>query len=427
MNANALFWISCVGLLATLFAAIESKAMQALPWHDLQEYCQKRKRRSRFDEIYDAADDVAAGAETLLFLSVGVFIVAAIGWASHSVNGLFSNPGRFALMLAVSIPVLLATTSWIPLAVAELWSPVFVFHTWQFWKLTTRILRPFFMGASAAMTVLRRLKGQTEVPTDEEAFEDEIRTMVAEGRQDGYFAPHAVEMIQAVMELDDGDVAEIMTSRSDIDAMPVDLGWDEILDYVVEVGRTRIPVYEGSLDQVLGILYVKDLFAELKLPLQQRRPLRDILRPRWDVPMRQRLDELLKNFLKTRNHLAIVLDEYQAVAGLVTIEDVLEVIVGEIVDESDEEEDNVEIQIVDETTILAQGRTHLYKINEHFATELPEDAEFDTIGGLMMRELQRIPQVNDFVVWRNLRITAVEASRRRVEMVRIELVAEVLS
>ena len=166
------------------------------------------------------------------------------------------------------------------------------------------------------------------------------------------------------------NVADIMTPRGEMDVAALDLDWDGILQFVTQVGRTRIPVHEGNPDEFVGVLYVKDLFAELCKPQDLRRRLKDLLRESWTVPASTRLDELLQQFLHTRNHLALVVDEYNAVIGLVTIEDVLEEIVGEIVDESDKE-DLGDIVVIDESHAIVQGRAHLQEINEQLGYDLP--------------------------------------------------------
>ena len=173
-------------------------------------------------------------------------------------------------------------------------------------------------------------------------------SVVTEGLHDGVLEKEEREMIEGVMELGDTDVLSIMTPRSNLDALDISVGWDDMQELVVTAGRTRIPVYEGALDNVIGILYVKDLLKELAIsPSKPRKKLRELLRKPWFVPTAKPLDELLQEFLRTRNHLAVVVDEYMSVAGVVTIEDVLEEIVGEIVDESDYDEIDAFKQIND--------------------------------------------------------------------------------
>ena len=206
-----------------------------------------------------------------------------------------------------------------------------------------------------------------------------------------------------------------------MDAIPADIPWKDLLRFVVRVGRTRIPVYRDSLDDVVGILYVKDLLAVLSNGDQQKEPrLETIMRPAWHIPRSIRLDELLRKFLQTRSHMAIVVDEFMHVVGLVTIEDVLEEIVGEIVDESDQEEVG-EIKRISENVAVANARVHLEDVNEQLGTDLPEDEEFDTLGGFLLHQWGRIPETGETLTWNAVKITVLETSRRRIERVRLEI------
>ena len=213
-----------------------------------------------------------------------------------------------------------------------------------------------------------------------------------------------------------------MTSRSNLDALDICLGWDEVQAFVVTAGRTRIPVYETSLDNVIGILYVKDLLKELSVSQSQpRKSLRELLRKPWFVPTTKPLDELLQDFLQTRNHLAVVVDEYTSVAGVVTIEDVLEEIVGEIVDESDYDEIE-EFQQLDDRTAEVLGSIHLHVINDRLGLDLDEPDDYDTLAGLVISHFGRIPKAGETVRLEQARITVIEASRRHIKRLRVETI-----
>ncbi len=266
----------------------------------------------------------------------------------------------------------------------------------------------------------RRLDGRATEWSEEEALEDEILSIVTEGQHDGLLEDDVREMIAGVIELDDTDVADIMTPRSEMDAIPIEMEWSEMLKFVMHVGRTRIPVYDKSLDDVIGLLYVKDLLAELCHGDESNRNLREILREVRQVPRSTRLDELLESFLNTRSHLAIVVDEFMHVVGLVTIEDVLEVIVGEIVDESDQEELD-DIRWLDADNVEIQGRAHVEDVNETLGIELPLSPEYDTVGGLILHQLGRIPSEGESLQCQNLKITIQAATKRRIERVSMEL------
>jgi putative hemolysin len=203
--------------------------------------------------------------------------------------------------------------------------------------------------------------------------------------------------------------------------IPVSTPWDEVVADVIQTGHTRTPVYENSRDDVIGILYSKDLLPELATGSpQSRTPIKDLLRKPVFVPETKALDDLLQMFQQLRTHIAVVLDEYGGVAGLVTIEDVLEEIVGEIVDEYDPEV-TAEINRINENTYEALGRTHIDVINRAMHLELPDDGDFDTIGGFVFTDLGRIPLPGETVLWQDkVRIHVLDASKRRINRVRIE-------
>jgi CBS domain containing-hemolysin-like protein len=277
---------------------------------------------------------------------------------------------------------------------------------------------PLTWGVILFESPLSRLVGRVQVEEDEEeAFEEEIRSIVTEGLYDGVLAPDAREMIEGVIELADGDVMDIMTPRSNIDAIDIDSPWPEILDLVIESGRTRYPVYEGQLDQIIGILYVKDLLAEYRRG--HPRDLRELLRKPSFVPTTKPLNAMLQTFLRAHSHLAIVVDEYQSVAGVVTIEDVLEEIVGEIVDESDKEEEN-EVRWLSEDTAEVLGTTHVDTVNQEFGLELDEPDDYDTLAGLVISRLGRIPTVGESIQVDGVQFTVIEANRRRINRLLIE-------
>jgi CBS domain containing-hemolysin-like protein len=277
------------------------------------------------------------------------------------------------------------------------------------------------LGGQLFDTLLRRLADRPEADeTEEEAFEEEIRSIVTEGLYDGVLEEDAGEMIESVIELGDETVSHIMTPRSNIDALDVESSWAEVLRFVVEVGRTRIPVYEDHLDNLIGVLYVKDLLRELRPDrADPHRHWKQLVRDPWFVPTTKPLDEMLQEFLQTRQHLAVVVDEYRAVAGVVTIEDVLEEIVGEIVDESDKDEQDC-ISRLGEGVAEVLGSAHVDVVNERLGLDLPEPEECDTLAGLIITELGRIPSAGESFTIQGTRITVLEASRRRLERLRLE-------
>ncbi|MEM9658506.1 MAG: hemolysin family protein, partial [Planctomycetota bacterium] len=266
-----------------------------------------------------------------------------------------------------------------------------------------------------------RLVGRTPEQVDEQDIEEEIRTIVSEGHRGGVLEEDAREMIEGVIELGEADVAHIMTPRTDMHMVHVDLPWDELVADVIDAGHTRIPVFDATRDDIVGILYSKDLIPELATGDQaSRTPVRQLVRKAVFVPQTKPVDDLLQMFQQMRTHIAIVLDEYGGVSGLVTIEDVLEEIVGEIIDEYDPEAVE-EIDVVDEDVCEAMGRAHVDEINHRMRLHLPEDGDYETIAGFVFSELGRVPQSGETLVWQDaVHIKVLEASKRRIDRVRIE-------
>jgi len=422
VSTTQLFWTSFLALLATAIASLGTRALRDFSRHDLEAIARRQGHPERFSQMLRFHETIALGVEMLAILSLSLSLVAGSWWATQRwgilTNGswgeLFSIAAGLGLVLTVA-------ATWLPWSLSRLSTAGFLYHTWPLWKMLARLAAPLVGGAKLVDFALHRIAGRTPQHVDEETIEEEILAIVSEGHRGGLLEEDAREMIEGVMELGDADVSEIMTPRTDMHMVSVNMPWDEMVADVIEVGYTRIPVYESNRDDILGVLYSKDLLPELATgDAASRTPIRDLLRKPVFVPETKPIDDLLQMFQRLRTHIAVVLDEYGGVSGLVTIEDVLEEIVGEIVDEYDEETEQ-EIQLLDDGSYEALGRTHVDVINETLKIDLPDDGDFDTIGGFVFTELGHVPLVGESVVWKNqVRIDVVEASKRRIERVKIE-------
>jgi CBS domain containing-hemolysin-like protein len=246
---------------------------------------------------------------------------------------------------------------------------------------------------------------------------DELRLIIERGGEEGILEAEEEQMINAVIELGSRRLHEVMIPRTDIVSLPASATLAEAVDTIVEEGHSRIPVYEESIDEVLGILYAKDLLHILQQPPDERPDLRTILRPPVYVPESMSIDDLLHEFQRRKVHLAIVLDEYGGTAGLATIEDLLEEIVGEIQDEYDTEEPMVVRLSDDEARI--DGRADVGDLAETFGIEidLEDEDEYDTVGGLVFHRLGEVPQPGDEVRVGQLTVTVESVEGRRVDKV----------
>ena len=253
-----------------------------------------------------------------------------------------------------------------------------------------------------------------ERPAAEIAIEDEIA--------DDPLDLHERAMIRAIMHMDETPVREIMVPRVDVVSIDVLTSPEDAVPRVLDSGHSRLPVYEGSPDNVTGILYSRDLLAaSIRGAGPAPSDLRQMVRPCFFVPESKRVDEMLAEFQQRRVHLAVVVDEYGGVAGIVTIEDLLEEIVGEIEDEFDREEPAVERSTSGEA--IVDARMSIDRFNEEFGVDVSPDG-FDTVGGLMFSKLGQIPTAGDSVDELGLRIQVTVTAGRRIKKLRVTTIAE---
>jgi magnesium and cobalt transporter len=222
---------------------------------------------------------------------------------------------------------------------------------------------------------------------------DELISTLAEAEQKELIAPESRMMLEGVLRMADKTAGDVMVAAPRMDLLDIDATADELMHLVIDTAHSRFPVYEGERNNVIGILLAKDL---LKLQRAPALNVRTLLRPPVYVPESKGLNELLRDFRSNRNHLAIVIDEYGNTAGLITIEDVLEEIVGEIEDEFDEKDGESSVYTLADGSHRVAGDATIVAVNEAFGVTLP-DAEFDTIGGLVAHEHGRVPRRGEAV------------------------------
>lgn len=248
-------------------------------------------------------------------------------------------------------------------------------------------------------------------------LEQEILDAVSEGERHGAVDEQEKEMIESVIEMSDTQVAEIMTPRTDIVALPKDADFNRVREVIRTKGYSRIPVYDDTIDSIQGVLYVKDIIMrEGDGPFQ----LAALLRPPLFIPETKPVRELLREFQRQKIHFAIVLDEYGGTAGLVTIEDILEELVGEIADEYEQSEP-ADFQRIDEHTVELDARMNIHDVNHEFGLTLPQDQDYDTIGGFVFAQLGRIPRAGERCDYQNVRMEVLKAGPRRVLRLRLNI------
>jgi CBS domain containing-hemolysin-like protein len=245
--------------------------------------------------------------------------------------------------------------------------------------------------------------------------EEELKLLMDLGAEEGVIEEEEKEMIRGVFEFGDTTVREIMTQRTDMNRVDVTKSFTEVLEFVIGTGHSRIPVYENNIDNIIGLLYAKDLFQHIKD--KNRFNLKKFTRPPFFVPETKKLDDLFREMRAKKVQIAIVLDEYGGTAGLVTLEDLLEEIVGEISDEYDVEEHPV--QIIDENTIIVDGKMPIDEVSELLNLKLEKDGQ-ESIGGLVISLFDRIPRENDSIKNGGLEFIIEEMIGKRILKVKIK-------
>jgi putative hemolysin len=270
--------------------------------------------------------------------------------------------------------------------------------------------------------LVRRLLGKAERSDEEEAerMEQEILDAVSEGELHGAVDEEQKAIIKSVFELHDTHVSEIMTPRTEIVALPTDVSYEEARKTILSAGHSRIPVHEGALDDIVGVLYAKDL---IQLEDPAGFDARKMLRTVPFVPETKPIDKLLRQLRLEKVHIAIVLDEYGGTAGLVTIEDILEELVGEIDDEYDREEPP-DINPIDKDTLEVDGRVHVSDINDALELAIPDNGDYDTIGGFVFSTLGKIPTQGEEFTHGNVRFVVMDAEPRKINRLRIHVLRQ---
>ena len=283
-------------------------------------------------------------------------------------------------------------------------------------RFVSIIFAPVVKLLTTTTNVLVKLFGGNDEGMDQNITEEEIRTMINVGEEKGIFQETETEMINSIFEFDDTVVKEVMTPRTDMIAVEIESSLEEILDVIVEENFSRIPVYDDTIDNIVGILYVKDLFSMIKKKMEWEVSLKDIIRPAHYVSEYKKIDELFKEMQKSKSHIAIVIDEYGGTAGLITIEDLLEEIVGNIFDEYDDV--ILDFEKIDEYTYIVNGMLDIGEVNDLLHEDIPEE-EFDTISGMVLSLSGKMPEVGDEVTYDDILFRIEEVDDKRISRIKI--------
>jgi len=418
-----MFTLVPLGLLVIFIFSLGTRSLQSFARHKLEELCRRRNADKRLAVILKQHEEVAAAVSLARIFCIPLFLVI-----------LFVLEKEVPLTIKVAIvPLIILAEFWLPRAFAKLWGTPFVYYGWFLWRTTATLMYPLLLIDRLITLFFSRLAAHTE---DTDAFEEEIRGIVTEGHREGLLEDDAREMIEGVIELRDVTVSAIMTPRTEMACVSDALSWEEMLQCVIASTHSRIPVYKETRDDIVGVIHVKTLLQALAQNAPAGRcHWTELMSEPLFIPETKPVDTLLQEFQdvqsagnascgRIRGHLAIVLDEYGGVAGLVTLEDILEEIVGEIVDEHDTIAETEIISKVDDDIFDVSGRVRIDELNEQLGLHLPEEEDYDTVAGFIFSTLGHIPEVGESVDFehegKTVRLTVTDVTRRRIEKVRVE-------
>ncbi|MDX2119241.1 MAG: hemolysin family protein [Planctomycetota bacterium] len=424
------FWVGVLativgGVLGTLFHALRDVARSTLEDIIARENNPRRSRR-----VSLILDDVDAHATAVGLPRIAcnvVVSVACVFWVAN-VRGT-ALPQVWDIVIGLALATL---TQWvfgliIPAAVARHAGEQAIYDWSRVIRGIHGVLGPLRVVVRFFDEVVRRLTGRA-VTDEAEELEEELMSVVEEGRQEGQFDKLEQQMIEAAVRFRDTTVAQIMTPRTEMESMEMTDDLSKITAYIRAGGHSRIPVYEGSVDRIAGIFYVKDLMRWLAGEGSRGGKmfrLRQILRPAYFVPESKTVRELLHELLDKRVHIAMVADEFGGTAGLVTFEDIVEEVFGDIQDEYEraEENDDVKTNVQDRTAEI-DARAYIKDANaelRQLGIELPESEDYDTVGGLVTVTLGRIPAAGETLRVGRALLTVLEAEPTRVVKVRLAI------
>jgi CBS domain containing-hemolysin-like protein len=411
------------------------------------EFALVRSRRTRLEAMVRSGDRLArfavrAASNISRILSasqLGVTLASlGLGWVAESTVGdIFANMFSYlpfaieiSLRLTLGAALALVVVTYLhvvfgeltpkaaalnhPEALARWLAPPLLFFAW--------ITTPFTYFLNRSSQVILRLLGQEKAGSEEAVHSpEEIRLLVEQSQEGGQMGVHDADLIDAVFEFSEKNAREVMTPRTELVALPVEATLSEVLGVVQESGLSRYPVYDESIDNIIGVVLAKDLL-KLLAPRANTEAfdLPSIMRPVHVIPGSREVEEVLADFKRLKEHMAVVLDEYGGTAGVVTMEDLLEEIVGEILDEYDTPEDAEAPLHTRAGETLVPGSTHIGELNEHFSLTIP-DVDYTTIGGYVFGMLGRLPVVGDRVIAGGAIFTVREMDGRRIESLSVDL------
>jgi CBS domain containing-hemolysin-like protein len=413
----------CVLAGGTLFFAVNAIALRTFSRVRLQEAFREAKKPNHTDRLSEMSEQLTLTC-SLFRLILNMCILLLLVGIFARLRGGRLEISDYILTFIVATVIFSVFGLAIPHAWAKYAGEQVLCRSSGLLMLFNQVVLPALSVLKAYDGLVRRLAGVPQATPEEQQEEkqEEFLNGLEQHRMEGVVDEEEQQMIEKVLELSETAAAEIMTPRTDIVAIEVHSDLQTVLRTITSAGHTRVPVFEGNIDTIVGLVYAKDLLKEMGKPPEEFRLL-DKIRQAYFVPETKPLRALLHEFQNQKLHIAVVLDEYGGTAGIVTLEDILEELVGEITDEY-EKTPPEPIMKIDEHTIEADARTYVDDLNDKFELSLPEDEDYDTIGGFVFSHLGYVPRSGESFDYGKLKFTIASAEPRRIKRIRIQQIIE---
>lgn len=387
---------------------------------------QKGSKRAKFtQQILQKLDAYLSASQlgiTLASLGLGAYGEHVM---SKIVSRVFMDLNMVVNEHFVTVPIAFTLITFLHITLGEQVPKMFgikfpietaLFIAWPL-RLFYFVFSPFIWLLNKSSNFILRILGIKRGGDDDVHTEEELRMILTESEEGGAIKPSENELIQNVFDFDDRIVKQIMVPQNRISALDVELGRTIMIQKVIDEGYSRLPVYLGDIDNVIGVVHSKDI---LKAVIDNKfKTIRDIMRPAHFIPESMHVNNLLKDFQKLHVQMAIVTNEFGATAGVVTMEDIIEELVGEIQDEHDEEKPNVEKK--SETEYIVNAHSSIGDVNEALPMALPENSKYETVSGLINFLWGRIPAVNEKRKYEGYEISILQRKKQTVELVKLRI------
>ena len=405
--------------LTAAFALLRAALLHSVPSRVL-ELAEGEERRKKLRPLLERAEPLATSASVYWITCQILFVVFVWVLVGEVLGGEGLSKSSMGLSLVITVPLLVIAGEFLPAVLRGERSDRMLARALPTFEFVQRPLAALILGLEATRRILMRLLRIPQRPPSTREIVEGLRAVIEDSERRSDLAESEREIIENALGFHDVDVAQVMTPRTEIQAVELEEGVQEVVRLIAETGHGRIPVYERTLDRIVGVAYAQEILQAIARGEIQTRDLRSLLRPVLFVPETKLASELLSEFRRSHQKIAVVLDEYGGTAGLVTMGDIVIELVGDMPGELGRSEPEPIARLAD-GRIEVLGTTRVSEVNEELGLELPEEEDYETLAGYVLSELGRFPRRGEAFERDGALFTVVEANDRRVLRVEIRL------